>query len=112
MSEASRLAYWSTHRDIYGIGRTRKRASSGAAPTGEAVAGAWFSRNRKNCTAVFPSARWRYRATSSGGHRQVILGREYRCVSLIRGRRNRVRDRPAIAPITPRVLNTISTALR
>src|SRR5439155_8817943 len=98
------------------IGRARVRTDAAASPAAETVTYlsiiGWCCSNRDNCSTVFPPAGGTDRATRSGGHRQVILRRECRCVSLIRGRRNSVRDRSVVAPPRPYVPHARGTVLR
>ena len=88
------------------------RARSAASPIGETVSASWRGTDRDSCSAASPPTNGSHHATGPVGHRQVILRVEIRCVNLVSGRRNCVRDRSAIGPATPRVTNPCGTVLR
>ena len=69
------------------------------APAAEAVAVGWRCRDRDGRPLFFHPLAGTHRATGSVSHRQVILRLESRCVSLVGGRRNSVRDSSATSPL-------------
>ena len=95
-----------------GLFGARVRTGAAASPTAEAVTASRRGTDRDSCSAVFPSTSGTHCATSSMSHRQEILRVEIRCVSLVGGRRDSVRDSSATSPTSPHVTNACGTVLR
>ena len=75
-----------------------ERACSAPTPVGEMVTASRHGIDRDSYSAVSPSTSWTHCATCSVSHRQKILRVEIRCVYLVSGRRNSVRDSSATSP--------------
>jgi len=76
------------------------------------VIGSRRGSNRNSRSAGSPAAGRTHDAACVMGHRQIILCFECRCVGLVSGRRDSVRDSSATAPITPEIPNACTAALR
>src|SRR5205807_3207163 len=116
LSEGSVLRDRSVHCDRSWVVRARVRTGAAASPTGEIVTHlsvvGWCCSNRDSRSTVFPPTRGTHYAAGSGGHRQVILRRECRCVGLVSRRHNSVRDPTIVTPSAPHELNACATTLR
>src|SRR2546423_190530 len=75
------------------------------------VTGSRRSTDRNCCSTGFPATAWSHGAAGVVAHGQVILCRECRGVSSIGSRSNSMRDRSAIAPFAPQVLDASGTVL-
>jgi hypothetical protein len=112
MSESSCLRDGSTHCNQARIVCTGVRTGSDATPIAEAVAGSWHCTNRDSRSSVFPSTNGSHPTTGAVAHCEVIFGAKIRGVTGVSSGSNSVRDRSAIAPIHPHVLNACATVLR
>jgi hypothetical protein len=98
MSESRGLRNRPVHCDRSWIVCAGVRTGAAACPIAEMVIGTGHGIDRDSYSAVFPSTSWTHCATSSVGHRQVILRPEGGRVSLVSGGRDCVRDRAIVAP--------------
>ena len=116
LCEGSILCNRPVHCDRRWIVRARVRTGAGAGPAGKTVTHLGIvgrcCTNRDSRSAVSPPTARTNRAARSVRHRQKILCPECRRVRGVGGRRNRVRDSSATAPICPDVPNACATALR
>ena len=76
------------------------------------VKAGWRSTNRNRCSAGLPATGRTHRPACVVAHRQVILRRECRRVSIVSGGSNSVRDATVVAPSAPYVPNACATVLR
>src|SRR5436190_387505 len=88
MGKGSRLADRSHYGDGTRIIRSRIGARAAASPSVETVTGGRRCANRESRATGSPAAIGTYLAACPSVHRQVILGAEFRRVSLVRGRGN------------------------
>ena len=88
MDKGSRLGDRPVHRDGTRIIRSRIGARSAASPIAKAITGGWRCAERESRATGSPAAIGTYLAACPSVHRQVILGAEFRRVSLVIGRGN------------------------
>ena len=110
--ESGRFRNRSGNRNRRRVGRTGKRARTGATPIGEAVTGRRSRGNGYGCSVIFPPTGRAYFATSARAHSQKILSSEGCRVGLVSGWSDCVGDGSSVAPVFPDVLNPSSTTLR
>jgi hypothetical protein len=112
MGKGGRLGDRPMHGDGRRIARPGEGARAAAIPVAEAEAARGRRRYLATGPGVPPPATGAYLASRAGDHGQEILSVELGRVSGVSGRRNAVRDRAPIAPLSPRKADTGATTLR